>query len=351
MPECGLMTILLITPGSIARHSGNRCTASQWADLLKELGHEVIICYDIPSTLPAAHTHLLIAMHGAKCHDVIGLYQRAEPEGKVLLALTGTDIYPEPLTATRESISRADGIIVLQKNALEKIPPDLRSKTTVVVQSVQKRVERSACDTGFFEVCVVGHFRDVKNPLLTARASRLLPPQSRIRIRHAGGILEPEYEALVAQEQKENPRYQWLGELSPEGVAGLLASSDLMVLSSHSEGGARVIGESIVHGTPVLATRIDGVVGLLDADYPGFFPTDDAAALAAMLWKSESDPAFYAALQSSAEAARSLFSPESEIHALEEALNKLHLAPAGKSLLHDSSHPDSSGPSHRHREK
>lgn len=317
------MIILLITPGSSVRHSGNRCTASQWADILADQGHEVIVCYDIPETLPALHTDLLIAMHGTKCHEVISLYRATEPEGKVLLALTGTDIYPEPSKSARESMAWADGIIVLQEKALEKVPPELRSRTTVVIQSVHNTAKRRKAQTDFFEVCVVGHFRDVKNPLLTARASRLLPEGSRIRIRHAGGILEPKYGALVAREQQENPRYRWLGELSSQAVSGLISSSDLMVLTSHSEGGARVVGESIIHGTPVLSTRIDGVIGLLGESYPGFFPNDDPRALAAMLLHCETDAKFYSQLQEASSALAYRFSPEAEARALGEAINKL----------------------------
>jgi putative glycosyltransferase (TIGR04348 family) len=317
------MTILLITPGSSVRHSGNRCTASQWADLLKSQGHEVIVCYDIPETLPVARTDLLIAMHGVKCHNAIARYRATQPDRKILLALTGTDIYPAPSETTYESMAWADGLIILQEKAFEKIPPPFHAKTTVVIQSVQKRSDHPAGQSHYFEVCVVGHFRDVKNPLLTAKASHLLPPESRLRIRHAGGILESKYGTLVAQEQRENPRYHWLGELSSESVVELLASSDLMVLSSHNEGGARVIGEAIVHGTPVLSTRIDGVLGLLGESYPGFFPDNDAAALSALLWRSESDPAYFANLKNASDALSKRFEPEAEARSLREAITKL----------------------------
>ena len=35
-----------------------------------------------------------------------------------------------------------------------------------------------------------------------------------------------------------------------------------MVLSSLAEGGPGVVGEAVVDGTPILASRIDGVTGL-----------------------------------------------------------------------------------------
>jgi glycosyltransferase involved in cell wall biosynthesis len=41
--------------------------------------------------------------------------------------------------------------------------------------------------------------------------------------------------------------------------------------------------EAVAGGTPVLASRIDGNVGMLGADYAGYFPWGDALALAAWL--------------------------------------------------------------------
>ncbi len=319
------MNILLISPGSSVRHSGNRCTASQWADLLKRQGHDVVVCYDIPETLHADNAELLIAMHGEKCHRAIAQFRAAKPHGKILLALTGTDIYPHPSDSTLLSMASADGLIILQDRALEKIPPEFRAKSSLVIQSAQVRSRRPATRPAShpFDVCVIGHFRDVKNPLLTAGASRLLPAESAIRVLHAGGILDPKYGFLIAQEQRQNPRYRWLGELSLESVAELLASSALMVITSHSEGGARVVGESLVAGTPVLSTDIDGVRGLLGDSYPGFFPDGDAASLAALLWKCESDTDFYLHLQKSAAALAHRFDPDAEDLALQNAVASL----------------------------
>lgn len=315
--------ILLVTPGAKVRHSGNRCTASQWAEILRRQGHRVVVCYDVPETLPAAEADLLIAMHAVKCAGVIETYREAFPAGKVLLALTGTDIYPAPSLVALASMREADGLVVLQEKALEKIPFDCRGKTTVVIQSVAPSSLKAKPTSDHFEACVVGHLREVKNPMLAARASRLVPGGSRLRVRQAGGILEPAYAPPVAREQAENPRYEWLGELSVEEVADLFSASDVMVLTSHSEGGARVVGEAIVAGIPVLSTRIDGVVGLLGEDYPGFFPVDDEKALADLLWRCESDAAFFRELQEAAAARRAHFDPAAEAIALAAAIQKL----------------------------
>jgi glycosyltransferase involved in cell wall biosynthesis len=89
-----------------------------------------------------------------------------------------------------------------------------------------------------------------------------------------------------------------------------------MVITSLSEGGARVVGEAIVHGTPVLSTRIDGVIGLLGENYPGFFPVGDAADLAEILLKSEHDSAFNGELKAAALRFADQFDPETEKQAI-----------------------------------
>jgi glycosyltransferase involved in cell wall biosynthesis len=44
-----------------------------------------------------------------------------------------------------------------------------------------------------------------------------------------------------------------------------------MVNSSVLEGGSNAIAEAMLVGTPVLATRVEGNVGLLGEDYDGYF--------------------------------------------------------------------------------
>src|SRR5258708_13341269 len=75
-----------------------------------------------------------------------------------------------------------------------------------------------------------------------------------------------------------NARYCWRDDVPRAAVQKLLRRSHAMVLSSRSEGGANVISEAIVAGVPILASRMDGNVGLLGTRYPGDFPVGDTAA-------------------------------------------------------------------------
>ena len=96
-----------------------------------------------------------------------------------------------------------------------------------------------------------------------------------------------------------------------------------MVLSSLSEGGANVISEAVAAGVPVLASRIDGSVGLLGRDYPGYFPVGDTRALAQLLHRIETDPQFLTRLHRAIERRGHLFRPAREKAAWEKLIGEI----------------------------
>ncbi len=265
---------------------------------------------------------ILIGLHGERSHDSIVYFRQTQPKGRVILALTGTDIYPAPSPVTLESIELANCIVVLQHKALSQLPLSARAKARVILQSAES-LSRKAPDPEHFDICVVGHLRDVKDPLRAAKAARLLPPSSKLRVRHAGGILDPKFQDLVEIEERENPRYHYLGELDEQGTADLIAQSHLLVVTSLQEGGARVIGEALVHDTPVLSSRIDGVVGLLGEDYPGYFEVGDTEVLADLLTKAETDASFASELQRQTRQHAPQFAPSIERQAWKDLIAEL----------------------------
>jgi glycosyltransferase involved in cell wall biosynthesis len=93
------------------------------------------------------------------------------------------------------------------------------------------------------------------------------------------------------------------------------------------EGGAHVLMEAVCSGTPVLASRIDGNVGMLGADYPGYFPWGDAGALAALLLQCREDmgagASMLSRLQAKCRLRAPLFEPAAERAALLALLNDL----------------------------
>ena len=73
-----------------------------------------------------------------------------------------------------------------------------------------------------------------------------------------------------------------------------------------------MISEAIVAGTPVIASRIAGNVGLLGEDYPGYFEAGDTRELARLLLRAEMDLSFFSALKTRCEEKATLFDPANE---------------------------------------
>lgn len=280
-------------PGSL---HGNRTTALRWARILRGLGHRVTVKQDYTGE-PCA---VLIALHARRSAESVVRFHEQHPEKPIIVVLTGTDLYQD-IRSDREAqqaMELASRLVVLQPLGIEELAPRLRGKVRVILQSAERTRGRIARSTETFDVCVVGHLREVKDPFRTAFAARRLPPASQIRVLHAGSARERELAEMAQGEEKRNARYRWLGAIPRRRVRRLIAASRLMVLSSRMEGGANVISEAVVDRTPVLASRIPGSVGLLGEGYPGYFPVGDTRALAHLLETAEANPVFYAELKS-----------------------------------------------------
>ncbi len=289
------MRALIVTPSVGRVRTGNRVTAERWAGMLRDLGHRA----DVATVFDGQPADLLVALHARKSAASIARFDAERPAAPLVVALTGTDLYGDLGTdpETRRSVELADRLIVLQPRALRKLAAPLRSRTHVIPQSVPRVAGAPAPRRDRFEVCVLGHLREVKDPLRAAAAARLLPPESRVHVVQIGAVLQPELAGPVRDEQRDNPRYEWLGELPGRDALRRLAACRLLALTSRMEGGANAVTEALVHDVPVVSTRIDGSLGLLGEDYPGYFPVGDTAALAALLGRAETDAAFYRALR------------------------------------------------------
>jgi glycosyltransferase involved in cell wall biosynthesis len=332
--------------------------------MLRSLGHRVTIGADVGAA------DVLIALHARRSATVISQFRAHYPERPLIVALTGTDLYRDLARSRRaaHSLELAERLIVLQPAALSALPTPHRRKARVIYQSAvapaqvirsfkssfsilrRSRVERKkfehakpdpamlsvskperrvfqrsgrAPSRRIFNVSVLSHLRPVKDPMRAALAARLVPRESRIRILHVGRALTPSMASRARAEEARNPRYRWLRERSHAQALALLARSRLLVLSSKLEGGANVIGEAAVCGVPVLASRIDGSIGLLGEDYPGFFTVGDTRALAQLLYRAETDESYYEELKRRIVRIAPLFDPRRERMAWRKLLAEL----------------------------
>jgi putative glycosyltransferase (TIGR04348 family) len=303
------MKIGIVTPAPARSRYGNRVTAVRWARILKKLGHRV----SVDQTYTNERIDLLIALHARRSFASIERFHREYPDSPIIVALTGTDLYRDIKVSRRaqRSLDHASLIVVLQPAAVDELRSSWRKKARVIYQSVGAR-PTSSRSMRTFNACVIGHLRAVKDPFRAAMAARRLAASSRVRVLQVGGAMTAQSAARAREEVRTNPRYRWLGELPPSGVRRVLAESRVFVLSSRMEGGANALGEAIIAGVPVLASRIPGSVGLLGENYPGYFEAGDTRGLAELLTRVETDTKFRGSLIESCQKLAPLFEPARE---------------------------------------
>ncbi|HEY5677689.1 MAG TPA: selenoneine biosynthesis selenosugar synthase SenB [Myxococcales bacterium] len=320
---CAAVRVALICPAPPGSRLGNRITALRWQSMLRELGHEASIAGSGSGS--AGRPDAVIALHARKSAGAVRASRQLHPERPVVVALTGTDLYRDIHhdRAAQESLELADLLIVLHPAGAAELPARLRSKVRVVPQSAPPPRRKAAPSPRWFEVAVVGHLRREKDPLRAAMAARLLPASSRIRVIHAGRALTGGLRRAALAEQRQNPRYRWLGELPRWQARALIGRARLLALTSEMEGGANVVSEAVAAGTPVLASRIPSMEAIFGRAYPGLFPFGSTRALAALLSRAEGDPAFLAELAARSRALRPALSPSREKAALRGVVAEL----------------------------
>jgi hypothetical protein len=174
---------------------------------------------------------LLIALHALRSHDAIKRFHSEHPERPLIVALTGTDLYRDLSRSerARQSLELASRLIVLQPKAFEALPGHVHAKTRVIYQSVEPfpAIRNPRVPIRNFQVCVIGHLREVKDPFRAAMAARLLTAVSRVRIIHVGGAMNEKMAELARRQTRVNPRYKWIGEQPQWRVRQILMRSQL----------------------------------------------------------------------------------------------------------------------------
>jgi len=221
------MKIGIVTPAPPGSRYGNRVTALRWARILRRLGHRVAIT----QSYEGESYELLVALHALRSHDAIKRFHCEHPERPLIVALTGTDLYRDLSRSeqARQSLELASRLIVLQPKAFDELPRRLHHKTRVVYQSVKPfpQIRNPRVPIRNFQVCVVGHLREMKDPFRAAMAARLLPAVSSVRIIHVGGAMSERIADRARREMQVNPRYKWIGEQPQWRVRQILMRSQL----------------------------------------------------------------------------------------------------------------------------
>lgn len=286
--------------------------------MLKRLGHRVRVTqqYD------GKPCELLIALHARRSYDSIKCFSEQHPELPLIVVLTGTDVYRDIHTdpQAQRSLELASRLVALQKQALRELPKRFRGKTRVIYQSAESIRAKPALRTDSFNICVIGHLREEKDPLRTAMAVRHLPKHSRIQVTHIGQALDEKLAAKARAEVAKNPRYHWVGQLSHKKTREFLARSDLVCITSKMEGSSNVLSEALASGVPVICSKIPGLIGTLGSKFAGYFPVRDTITLRALLLRAETEITFYSNLKRHCAGLAGLVKPKRESDSWRELL-------------------------------
>jgi glycosyltransferase involved in cell wall biosynthesis len=175
---------------------------------------------------------------------------------------------------------------------------------------------------------MVGHLRPEKSPQTWFDAARLLVGRPDILFDHIGAALDPALGVQAGSLMAEDPHYRWLGGVAHAATRKRIQAAHVLVHPSRMEGGAHVVIEAVRSGTPVLASRIDGNVGLLGTSYDGYFPLGDATALATLLQRLRDEPAMLPHLRRQCDERAPLFDPARESATLHALIGEMLEAPA-----------------------
>ena len=311
---------VLVSPATQAANNGNWHTAHRWSQFLSQNldDCDIAIMTQWPnsSAAPDAYSKspadVMIALHARRSAASIAAWATAYPAKPLILVLTGTDLYRDiqhDLLA-QQSLALATHLVVLQEAGLAALPEAYRTKARVIYQSAP-RLKPAVKSTRRFVALMVGHLRGEKDPLTFMKAAGHAASTT-IHFVQIGMALEPSFEQAALETARLNPHYRWLGGLPRAATRQRIKHAHVLVNCSGMEGGAHVILEAVQSSTAVLASRIDGNVGMLGPHYSGYFELGDDAQLAKLVQRCAYQPDFLALLQRQCGQRAHLFEPTLE---------------------------------------
>jgi putative glycosyltransferase (TIGR04348 family) len=310
-----MSSVVIISPALSDANNGNWQTAKRWAQMLSTQHRTRIVRQWQPDA--DSSDQIMIALHARRSSDSIAAWYTQHGCGNLIVALTGTDLYRDILddAQAKASIDAAGQLVVLQELGISSLPEQHRAKTSVIFQSTTARKTLRKTDKHLNAV-MVGHLRDEKMPQTLFETARLLTEDKNIRITHIGAGLDEGLAQAAINTEALCAGYTWARGLEYAQTRQRIQRAHVLVHTSKIEGGAHVIMEAVCSGTPVLASLMDGNVGMLGQAYDGYFPVGDAPALAKLLRQCQHENSFLDQLANQCALRAPLFSPLAEQKAL-----------------------------------
>jgi glycosyltransferase involved in cell wall biosynthesis len=259
--------VLIVSPYPLGDPKGNSVTALRIEELLGAAGIEAKATHGYDGSPADA----LISLHARKGAGAIEEFQRCCPGKKTISLLTGTDLYLDlPEGRGKETLERADHLVVMHSAAVQAVPEQWRAKLSVVPKSFSPFEVEVSPSKSSFVISVIGHLRPVKRPFLPVEAA-FRNPEWNVEIWQVGEALDQESFEIARDWMRREKRYRFVGKVLRKEALELCAKSDLSINCSLHEGGANSVLEAMMIGVPVLASPIPGNVGLLGENYPGYY--------------------------------------------------------------------------------
>jgi putative glycosyltransferase (TIGR04348 family) len=312
--------VCIVTPALASANNGNWHTAARWQRFLAPCAE-----VSVAAAWNGEPVDALIALHARRSAESIARFREARASGPLAVVLTGTDLYRDLANgdeSAMHSVQCASQLVVLQPLALTRLDAASRTKARCILQSAPRLLRQDRCTTSV-DFVAVGHLRAEKDPLRLMEAALRLPESPRWRIVHIGGALDGSLAEAARRTMDRQPRYRWLGALPAPAARRWIARGHALVHMSLMEGGANVVIEALRSRVPVLASRIDGNLGLLGEDYAGCFEPGDTRSLVALMQAVLHDSALRRRLQAQCAAREPLFAPEAEAGAVRQLLGDL----------------------------
>ena len=241
------MRVVIVCPATAESNNGNWRTAARWQRLLQPAA-QVRIVQHWPDA-PSARDELMLALHARKSASAIAAWHARHGARGLGVVLTGTDLYPDIRqdALAMRSLQQAAGLVVLQEQAVQALPPAFRDKARVVFQSCAQRqtLHKTARE---LRVVVVGHLREEKNPRMLWRAVRAIAPDAGIvsaRQATVGAVVSPGVELFRLIRQG---RLEWRAEVTAAELGDIRAGAAVRLTAASGQalsGRVRMVGPSV----------------------------------------------------------------------------------------------------------
>ena len=200
---------------------------------------------------------------------------QAHPGRGLAVVLTGTDLYRRHRQRRRRRSTRCSsrsGWWCCRTAAPRRCPRELRPKARVIFQSTprSRAAAQDAAPPARGDGRPPARGEEPRRRCSRPRACWRQRPTSASTTSATAG--EPAWAEQARATAAQLPRLPLAGRRCRTTTRRqAIQRAHVLVHTSAMEGGAHVIMEAVRSGTPVLASRVAGNVGMLGADYEGYF--------------------------------------------------------------------------------